>query len=128
MLEGIESEQSDDALKMFGSSRSRKRTKSRLFDEYLFGNNFLKSPRDRSGSLSSTNGRTRLISNLSVGDNFDELTKSFNVNDFMQVVYDFSSEESDRPLVADEPNPAALGEKRCYHCSSLCEVWKKKWR
>ncbi|KAI6174862.1 PWWP domain-containing protein [Aphelenchoides bicaudatus] len=128
LLEGIESEHSeDDALKMFGSTRSRRRTKSRLFDEY-FGNNFLKSPRDRSGSLSSTNGRTRLISNVSLGDTFDEITKSFNVNEFMQTVYDFSSEESDRAIVADEPHPASLGEKRCYHCASLCEVWKRKWK
>lgn len=114
---------------MFGPTRSRKRTKSsRLLDDYLFGNNFLKSPRDRSGSLSSTNGRTRLISNVSIGDNFDEYTKFFNPNEFFQTIEDFSSEESDRAIVADDPNQASTTEKRCYHCSSVCEVWKKKWR
>lgn len=71
---GIDSGHSDDdAFQLFGSTRSRHRTKSRLLDEYLGVNNFIKSPRDRSGSLSSTNGRTRLISNISISDNFDDL-------------------------------------------------------
>lgn len=97
-----------------------------MFEEYLPGTNFLKSPRDRSDSLSSTNGRTRLISNISISDNFDDFAKMFNPKDLFDY---YSSEESDRQIIPDDvATQAAMKEKRCYHCASLCEVWKRKWK
>ncbi|KAI6234483.1 PWWP domain-containing protein [Aphelenchoides fujianensis] len=113
LFEGVESEQSeDDISKALGSGRSRRRTRSRLFDDYLFGSSFLKSPRDRSGSLSSNNGRTRLISGFS--DTFDGLAEVFNPQELMQAIDDLPSEESDRPITPDEPNGANSAEaKEC---------------
>lgn len=59
ILEGVnllESEQSEDDIGRFAGGRRRRRTRSRLFDDYLLTG---KGIRDRSGSFSSNNGRTR---------------------------------------------------------------------
>ncbi|KAI6179550.1 PWWP domain-containing protein [Aphelenchoides besseyi] len=128
LFEGIDSEQSeDDVAKSLDAGRSRRRTRSRLLDEYLYGSTFLKSPRDRSGSLSSTNGRKRLISGFS--DTFDGLAEVFNPQEFVQAIDDLPSEESDRPITPDELNAAnSSQEHQCYSCKSRCEIKKRKWK
>ncbi|CAD5206334.1 unnamed protein product [Bursaphelenchus okinawaensis] len=123
MFEGLESEQSEDEIaKLFGG-RKRRRTRSKLFDDYCLPG-IGKSPRDRSGSFSSTNGRTRLISGFS--DTFDDI--EFNPNVLFNAIDDLPSEESDRAITPEAPTAMPLQEKKCYSCGCLCEVWKRKYK
>uniref|UniRef100_A0A1I7RKZ1 PWWP domain-containing protein n=1 Tax=Bursaphelenchus xylophilus TaxID=6326 RepID=A0A1I7RKZ1_BURXY len=121
MFEGLESEQSEDEINKLLGVRKRRRTRSRLFDDYFLPGT---GKRDRSGSFSSTNGRTRLISGFS--DTFDDL--DFNPHVLFNAIDDLPSEESDRAITPEAPTAMPLQEKKCYSCGCLCDVVKRKWK
>ncbi|KAI1731076.1 PWWP domain-containing protein [Ditylenchus destructor] len=113
--------------------KSRRRTRSRLLEDFMASPS--KSPRlerDRSRSISTIGGRSRLTSGLS-GCDFDDLLESvhsiFNPSELMAAIDQLpSGEESDRPMTPEEPLPMPVPIKTCYSCQCQCELIGLKWR
>jgi hypothetical protein len=119
----------EEATHLLPRPTKRRRTRSRMLEDFMLSPGKSPTTRDRSRSISTTGGRSRLASGLS---DFDDLLESvhsiFNPSELMAAIDQLPSEESDRPITPEEPLPMPPPLKRCYDCKCQCELIGLKWR